>query len=250
MPWSPMRVARGNVGLPPPCADPTDLRRGGGDAPGDRAGEGRGCIGLHRPPLVRRCAGGGRCGQGARLAGLRRDLPPLPDPDRCAIRRRPTSRRSSAASSRRRSAPSRIAARCGSGLRAGGLDLVATDHVPDRLAVEKRCPAPPFPQISNGAPGIETLLSVIYDEGVAGGRITVERMVDLLATTPARLFGMASEGRDRGRARRRPRPLRPAGAGAPSARRSCTTPATSRRTRAARCTARCDPSSSGERRRP
>jgi dihydropyrimidinase len=80
------------------------------------------------------------------------------------------------------------------GLRAGGLDLVATDHVPDRLAVEKRCPAPPFPQISNGAPGIETLLSVTYGEGVAGGRISVERMVDLLATTPARLFGMPMKG--------------------------------------------------------
>jgi len=80
------------------------------------------------------------------------------------------------------------------GLRAGGLDLVATDHVPDRLAVEKRCPAPPFPQISNGAPGIETLLSVTYDEGVAGGRISVERMVDLLSTTPARLFGMVTKG--------------------------------------------------------
>jgi dihydropyrimidinase len=80
------------------------------------------------------------------------------------------------------------------GLRAGGLDLVATDHVPDRLAVEKRCPAPPFPQISNGAPGIETLLSVVYDEGVACGRISVERMVDLLATTPARLFGLPSKG--------------------------------------------------------
>ena len=80
------------------------------------------------------------------------------------------------------------------GLRAGGLDLVATDHVPDRLAIEKRCPAPPFPQISNGAPGIETLLGVVYDEGVAGGRISVERMVDLLATTPARLFGIAAKG--------------------------------------------------------
>jgi dihydropyrimidinase len=29
---------------------------------------------------------------------------------------------------------------------------------------------------------------------VAGGRITLERMVDLLATTPARLFGLASKG--------------------------------------------------------
>ncbi|MEX0626980.1 MAG: dihydropyrimidinase [Chloroflexota bacterium] len=80
------------------------------------------------------------------------------------------------------------------GLRAGGLDLVASDHVPDRLAVEKRCPAPPFPQISNGAPGIETLLTVMYDEGVAGGQISVERLVDLLATTPAKLFGLAGKG--------------------------------------------------------
>ncbi|MDQ5840976.1 MAG: dihydropyrimidinase [Chloroflexota bacterium] len=80
------------------------------------------------------------------------------------------------------------------GLARGGLDVVATDHVPDRLAVEKRVPAPPFPQISNGAPGIETLLSVVYSEGVSRGLISVERMVDLLATTPARLFGLPMKG--------------------------------------------------------
>jgi dihydropyrimidinase len=80
------------------------------------------------------------------------------------------------------------------GLSRGGLDLVGSDHVPDRLAVEKRVPAPPFPQLSNGAPGIETLLSVVYAEGVARGRISVERMVDLLATTPARLFGLPMKG--------------------------------------------------------
>jgi dihydropyrimidinase len=80
------------------------------------------------------------------------------------------------------------------GLGLGGLDLVSSDHVPDRLAVEKRVPAPPFPQISNGAPGIETLLSVVYTEGVATGRITIEQLVDRLATTPARLFGMPAKG--------------------------------------------------------
>jgi dihydropyrimidinase len=80
------------------------------------------------------------------------------------------------------------------GLARAGLDLVATDHVPDRVAVEKRVPAPPFPQVSNGAPGIETLLSVVYSEGVARGRISAERMVDLLATTPARLFGLPTKG--------------------------------------------------------
>jgi dihydropyrimidinase len=80
------------------------------------------------------------------------------------------------------------------GLARGGLDLVATDHVPDRVAVEKAVPAPPFPQISNGAPGIETLLSVVYSVGPAAGRMSVERMVDVLSTTPARLFGLAHKG--------------------------------------------------------
>jgi len=80
------------------------------------------------------------------------------------------------------------------GLRAGGLDLVGSDHVPDRLAVEKRVPAPPFPQISNGAPGIETLLAVVHGVGAARGEVTLERMVDLLATTPARLFGLKDKG--------------------------------------------------------
>jgi dihydropyrimidinase len=82
------------------------------------------------------------------------------------------------------------------GLADGSLDLVATDHVPDRLDTEKAEAAKgvPFNEISNGAPGIETLLALIYSEGVAKGRITLERMVDLLATTPARRFGLATKG--------------------------------------------------------
>lgn len=80
------------------------------------------------------------------------------------------------------------------GLRDGTLDVVASDHVPDRVAIEKRIPAPPFPQISNGAPGIETLLAVTWSEGVSTGRISAERLVDVLATTPARLFGLPGKG--------------------------------------------------------
>ncbi len=80
------------------------------------------------------------------------------------------------------------------GLRDGILDVVASDHVPDRLDTEKRVPALPFPQISNGAPGIETLLSVVYAEGVAKGRIGIERMVEVLAATPSRLFGLPVKG--------------------------------------------------------
>ena len=80
------------------------------------------------------------------------------------------------------------------GLREGILEVVSSDHVPDRADTEKRLPAPPFPEISNGAPGIETLLSVVYSEGVAAGRIGLERLVEVLASTPARLFGLASKG--------------------------------------------------------
>ena len=55
-------------------------------------------------------------------------------------------------------------------------------------------PAPPFPEISNGGPGIETLLAVLYSEGVAKGRITIERLVEVLATAPAQRFGLPSKG--------------------------------------------------------
>ena len=81
------------------------------------------------------------------------------------------------------------------GLERGMLDLVATDHVADRLAVEKGEVAKgvPFDKISNGAPGIETLLATVY-QGVAEGRITVERLVDILSTTPAHLFGLGRKG--------------------------------------------------------
>ncbi len=81
------------------------------------------------------------------------------------------------------------------GLREGHLDVVASDHVPDRRRVEKLVPAPPFPEISNGGPGIETLLPVLWSEGVARGRLSAERLVELLATTPARLFGLPAKGR-------------------------------------------------------
>jgi dihydropyrimidinase len=83
-----------------------------------------------------------------------------------------------------------------SGLADGTLDLVGTDHVPDRRAIEKAdvLRGVSFDQISNGGPGIETLLAITYSEGVAKDRISIERMVDLLSTTPARLFGLTRKG--------------------------------------------------------
>ncbi len=82
------------------------------------------------------------------------------------------------------------------GLASGSLDLIATDHVPDRMAIEKAeaVRGVSFDKVSNGAPGIETLLAIAYSEGVAKGRLTLERLVDVLATSPARLFGLARKG--------------------------------------------------------
>jgi dihydropyrimidinase len=82
------------------------------------------------------------------------------------------------------------------GLEAGDLDLVATDHVPDRMDREKAqaLTGVPFDRVSNGAPGIETLLAIAHGLGVAGGRLSVERLVDVLSTTPARLFGLTRKG--------------------------------------------------------
>ncbi|MDQ3938258.1 MAG: amidohydrolase family protein, partial [Chloroflexota bacterium] len=61
-------------------------------------------------------------------------------------------------------------------------------------AIEKQAWRDSFDRIPNGAPGIETLLSIVYSEGVAGGRISLERMVDVLSTTPARLLGLGRKG--------------------------------------------------------
>ena len=80
------------------------------------------------------------------------------------------------------------------GLRDGVLDVVGSDHVPDRLDTEKSVPAPPFPQISNGGPGIETLLSVLFSEGIAAGRLTLGRLAEVVASGPARLFGLPAKG--------------------------------------------------------
>ena len=79
------------------------------------------------------------------------------------------------------------------GLADGTLDMVATDHVPDRAAIEKAAWPGGFKDLSNGAPGIETLLTLVY-QGVVAGRISLERLVDLVATAPARRFGLPTKG--------------------------------------------------------
>lgn len=48
-----------------------------------------------------------------------------------------------------------------------------------------------FDKCPNGIPGVETRLPVLYSEGVAKRRISLQRFVELVSTVPARLFGLA-----------------------------------------------------------
>ena len=50
-----------------------------------------------------------------------------------------------------------------------------------------------FEKCPNGMPGIEVRLNVLYTLGVASGKISLPKFVDLIATIPARMFGMAPQ---------------------------------------------------------
>jgi dihydropyrimidinase len=78
-------------------------------------------------------------------------------------------------------------------LRSGLLDTVGTDHYP-HLRAAKLAPDLAFDRVPPGVANLETLLPMLYSEGVRQGRLSVERMVDVLATAPARIAGLQSKG--------------------------------------------------------
>jgi dihydropyrimidinase len=75
------------------------------------------------------------------------------------------------------------------GLKYNDLQLVATDHCPFCME-QKLLGAGDFSKIPNGAPGIETRVSLLYDGGVRTGRISLNRWVEIISTAPAKVFGM------------------------------------------------------------
>jgi len=70
------------------------------------------------------------------------------------------------------------------------LEVVSTDHCPFCFKEQKELGKDDFTKIPNGGPGIEHRLSLVYSGGVGGGRFSVNRFVELVSTTPARLFGL------------------------------------------------------------
>ena len=78
-------------------------------------------------------------------------------------------------------------------LRDGLIDTVGTDHYPHTRAA-KLAPGLAFDRVPPGVANLETLLPMLYSEGVRRGRLTLERMVDVLATAPARIAGLRGKG--------------------------------------------------------
>jgi len=81
------------------------------------------------------------------------------------------------------------------GLKGGDLQVVATDHCPfDFQGKKDMFGTDDYKKIPNGAPGIETLLMLMHTEGVVKGRISLERMVEVVSTGTARMFGLRDKG--------------------------------------------------------
>ncbi|MDQ7848940.1 MAG: dihydropyrimidinase [Armatimonadota bacterium] len=76
------------------------------------------------------------------------------------------------------------------GLGDGTLAVVSTDHAPFSFEGQKTLGRSDFTRIPNGVPAIEDRLLMLYHAGVGGGRISLNRFVELVATNPARLFGL------------------------------------------------------------
>ncbi len=76
------------------------------------------------------------------------------------------------------------------GLAYNDLQVISTDHCPFCMKEQKELGLNDFSKIPNGAPGIETRMSLVYDGGVRAGRISLNRFVELTSTSPAKIFGL------------------------------------------------------------
>ena len=76
------------------------------------------------------------------------------------------------------------------GLAFNDLQAISTDHCPFCMKEQKTLGKGDFSKIPNGAPGIETRMSLVYDGGVRPGRISLNRFVELTSTSPAKIFGL------------------------------------------------------------
>ncbi|MBE9466803.1 MAG: dihydropyrimidinase [Bacteroidetes bacterium] len=71
------------------------------------------------------------------------------------------------------------------------INTVASDHCPFNVIGQKDVGINDFTKIPNGAGGVEHRLSLLYTYGVSANLITINQFVDLIATNPAKIFGLS-----------------------------------------------------------
>lgn len=74
-------------------------------------------------------------------------------------------------------------------LRTNKLQVVSTDHCPFCMKEQKELGLNDFTKIPNGIGSLEHRMDLLF-QGVADGKISRERWVEITSTTPARMFGM------------------------------------------------------------
>lgn len=75
------------------------------------------------------------------------------------------------------------------GINQGLVNVVATDHCPF-MWEQKLMGRDDFSKIPNGHPAIENRMELLFSEGVAKGRISLNKYVEVASTNAAKIFGM------------------------------------------------------------
>ena len=75
------------------------------------------------------------------------------------------------------------------GILDGTIDMIATDHAPHSQEEKSRG----LEKSAFGIVGLETAFSIMYTEFVKNGKMTLERLVELMCINPRKRFGITSE---------------------------------------------------------
>lgn len=72
----------------------------------------------------------------------------------------------------------------------GWLQVVGSDHCGFNLKGQKEMGRGDFTKIPNGTPGVENRLAILYTHGILKGKLSLQRMVDVFSTAPAKFYGL------------------------------------------------------------
>lgn len=72
----------------------------------------------------------------------------------------------------------------------GDIDTIATDHCSFNYGYKKDLGKGDFSKVPNGIPGVEHRIQLMYSSGVCENLISLNKMVELTSTKPAKIFGL------------------------------------------------------------